>query len=445
MKVLVIVVAVSAVAVAAGAGIYLHQRDAAKPAATLPIDAYTAPAQRIDITQSVSATGPVMSNLDVQIKCRASGEVVTLPYDISDPVKKGDLLIQLDTQDEAVVLEQAQVNLQQSNSKLKEAEEAERMAELDLRTATEQADANILSAQTKATNARRKADRQNQLLAQSLASPEEFETDESDAAQAENDLQTARIAKEQLKSQTVALEVKKEDVELAKQQVHLDTIAERNAQQQFDYTTVLAPMDGVVSDLSIQKGTIISSATSIVGGASVLTLSDLSHIFVEATVDESDIGGVKKDQTVEITADAFPGKTFTGKVVRIATTGVNSSNVVTFEVKIEVTSDNKSLLKPQMTANVSIIEFRKQEVVTVPMLAIIRKQHGTYVTVVKPDGTNEDREVEIGINDGDNQEVTSGLAEGEQVLVHKNESNSAWSGPNLRRLPGIGMPGGGRR
>jgi len=150
-------------------------------------------------------------------------------------------------------------------------------------------------------------------------------------------------------------------------------------------------------------------------------------------------------QNVQITADAFPGKVFSGKVVRIATTGVNASNVVTFEVKIEVTSSNKNLLKPQMTANVEIIEFSKQDAVTVPMLAIIRKQHKTFVTVVKPDGSNEDREVEIGINDGDNQEIVSGLSAGEQVLVHKNESNSAWSGPNLRRLPGIGMPGGGRR
>src|SRR5580692_5518755 len=121
MKVLVIVLALAAVAAAAGTGLYLHQRTAKAAATTLPVDTYTAAADHGDITQSVSATGPVVSNLDVQIKCRASGEVVKLPYDISDPVKKGDLLIQLDTQDEAVVLEQAQVNLQQSKSKLKEA------------------------------------------------------------------------------------------------------------------------------------------------------------------------------------------------------------------------------------------------------------------------------------------------------------------------------------
>jgi HlyD family secretion protein len=440
------VLAVVAAGATAGAGIFFHDRGA-KVATTLPVDSYTTPAARGDVTQSVAATGPVASNLDVQIKCRAYGEVVELPFDISDKVKKGDLLVKLDDKDEKVVVDQQTVTVALSQSRLKEAEENERIAEQDLQTASEQAEANILSAQTKAQNLRKKADRQKQLLSQNLASPEDFETAETDAAQAEADLENARIAKEQLKSQAVALEVKKEDVALAQEQVKLDNIDLANAVQQRAYTTVLAPMDGVLSDLTIQMGTIISSAISNVGGGtSVMTLSDLSHIFVLASVDESQIGGVKKGQTVDITADAFPGKHFSGTVVRIATQGVNTSNVVTFEVKIEVTDDNKGLLKPQMTANVQIVEASKKDVVTVPILAVVRKQHKTLVTLVKPDNTLEDREVVLGIDDGENQEIASGLAAGEQVLVHKNESNSVWSAATMvRRMPGAGMPGGGRR
>jgi multidrug efflux pump subunit AcrA (membrane-fusion protein) len=99
-----------------------------------------------------------------------------------------------------------------------------------------------------------------------------------------------------------------------------------------------------------------------------------------------------------------------------------------------------------MTANVQIIEASKKDVVLVPMLAVVRKQHKTFVSLVKPDNTLDDREVELGIDDGENQEITSGLAGGEQVLVHKNESNSVWSAATMvRRMPGAGMPGGGRR
>jgi multidrug efflux pump subunit AcrA (membrane-fusion protein) len=82
-KKLSIVLVVAALGAAAGAAIFFHQREA-KAASTLPTDSFTASAERADITQSVSATGPVASNLDVQIKCRAYGEVIKLPYDISD-------------------------------------------------------------------------------------------------------------------------------------------------------------------------------------------------------------------------------------------------------------------------------------------------------------------------------------------------------------------------
>ena len=439
---LFIILAVGVLGATTAAGILLHQRGQKTPS-TLPTDTFTAPATRQPIIQSVSATGPVASNLDVAIKCRASGEVLTLPFDISDAVKKGDLLVQIDQKDEKVLLEQAQVTLQQSQSRLKEAESTEQIAELDLKTATEQADSNIVSAETKAANLQKKADRQKQLLAQNLASPEECETAETDSAQAVADLTTAKIAREQLKSQAVALEVKKEDVELAKQQVKLDGIDLRNAQQQMDYTTILAPMDGVIADLTIQKGTIISSAISNVGGGtSVMTLSDMSHIFVMASVDESDIGGVRVGQSVDITADAFPGKHFNGKVVRIATQGVNTTNVVTFEVKIEVTSEDKRLLKPQMTANVNIIEVSKPDVLTVPMLAIVRKQHKTFVTVVKPDSSNEDREVTIGVDDGENQKSSPGFRPGRMCSCTR--TNRPASGRRPRLLSaclGRGMPG----
>ena len=443
-KTLPIVLVAAALAATAGGAIFFHEHRA-KAATTFPADTFTAAVDRTDITQSVSATGPVASNLDVQIKCRAYGEVIKLPYDISDTVKKNALLIQLDQKDEKVLYDQAVVTLAQSQSKLKEAEENKRMAELDLQTATEQADANIISAQIKATNLQKLAERQEQLLAQTLAAPQDFETAQTNAAQAQADLQAAKIAKEQLQSQRVALEVKKEDVELAKQQVQLDTISLQNAKQQMDYTTVLSPMDGVVSDLQTQMGMIISSAISNVGGGtSVMTISDMSHIFALASVDESDIGGVAVGQSVDITADAFPGMHFGGKVVRIATQGVNTSNVVTFEVKIEVTSPNKSLLKPQMTANVQIIESSRHNVIAVPMQAIVRRQHKTFVTLVKADGSTQEREVELGINDGENQEIVSGLSGTEQILVHKSDSNSSWSSTGPRRIPGL-LPGGGRR
>jgi HlyD family secretion protein len=435
-----IAVIVLALVTAAGGGVFIHERQLRAAAAAMPTDTYNTPIVRGDLMQSVSSTGQVYSNLDVAIKCRASGEVITLPHDISDFVKKGDLLVKLDEKDETIVKRQAEANVAQAQSRLNEAVQSEKQAELDLETATSKATTSIAAAQVKATNLRNKADRQKQLLAQSLASQEDYETSETDASQAATDLETAKIAQEQLKSQAVALEVKKEDIKLAQAELDLTNITLENAVQQLEYTTVNAPMDGVIADQQLEIGTIISSATSNVsGGATVITLSDLSRMFVKATVDESDIGNVKTNQDVNITADAFPGKKFTGKVVRIATQGVTASNVVTFEVKIEITSENKTLLKPQMTANVQIIEATRENALLIPMLAVVRKDHKQVATVAKADGSTEDRPIEVGISDGNNDELISGLSEGDQVVVHRNEAASKWTGQGPRPL---GMPGG---
>jgi HlyD family secretion protein len=215
-------------------------------------------------------------------------------------------------------------------------------------------------------------------------------------------------------------------------------------------TSVKSPITGVVAARNVQIGTIISSGvTNVGGGTTVLTLSDLSRIFILAAVDESDVGKVALKQKVIVTADAFPGTTFKGEVVRIATKGVNVSNVVTFEVKIEVTSENKVKLKPEMTSNLEIVSVQKDDVLLAPSEAVVRKQRQRFATVVRPDGQAEEREVKTGINDGVKVEIASGLGEGDVVEVGKNESGEKWrndpksAAPNPARMMGIGGGGGG--
>src|SRR5205085_2249933 len=143
-----------------------------------------------------------------------------------------------------------------------------------------------------------------------------------EAAQAVAELQTANVMVEEVKTQELALEVKRQDVALARAQVSSDEISLANMRQQLAYTTVNAPIDGVISALNIQIGTIISSGiTNVGGGTTILTVSDLSHVFVLAAVDESEIGKVKLEQPVNVTVDAYQGRKFHGQVVRIATKG----------------------------------------------------------------------------------------------------------------------------
>ncbi len=391
--------------------------------------------ERGPIVLSVSTTGRVVANLDVDIKCKASGEVIKLPYDVSDRVQKGLLLVELNPVDEKRIVKQAQISLSSSQARLAKARQSLLIAQQELAAQRRRADTAIKSAQARAEDAKAKSARMKQLLEKKLASQEEYDTAETQAIQAGADLENARIRIEELDTQEKSLELKREDVNLAQAQVESDRIALSNAQQRLADTKVYAPIAGIVSARNVQIGQIISSGISNVGGGTtVLTLSDLSRLFVLASVDESDIGKVRVGQAATITADAFPGRTFRGKVVRIATKGVSTSNVVTFEVKIEILGKNKLMLKPEMTANIEIVAQEEKSALLVPVEAVSRKKKLQIVNVQKADGTTEERPVTVGISDGVKIAITSGLSEGETVVIREGEAESRWRG---MRGPGM--------
>jgi len=387
--------------------------------------------ERGPLRQSVSSTGRVVPNLDVDIKCKASGQIVDIPYDISDEVSSGTLIMEIDPTDMARYAKQAGVKLAASQFRLIEAQLNLRVAEQNLATQRIKVDANLKSAQASYDDAKSKAERMKQLFEKKLASREDYDTAQTAAVQAQSDLENVRAAKEDLKSQEISVDLKRQDVRLAENQVESDKIDEDLAEQNLKDTKVFAPLSGVISARNVQVGQIIASAISNVGGGTtVLTISDLSHIYVIASVDESDIGKVEENQDVQITADAYPERIFRGKVVQIATKGVNVSNVVTFEVKIEVTSRNKLLLKPEMTANVEIIVADRQDTLLVPSSAISRRRGKRIAFVKNSAGSAEEREVEVGISDGVQTEILKGLKEGEELEVRKGMADSRWHANN---------------
>ncbi|HSH70722.1 MAG TPA: efflux RND transporter periplasmic adaptor subunit [Deferrisomatales bacterium] len=431
-----VLIGVAVVAVAA-AGFYLWPRSqAAKSGEPEP----TATVERGAIVNTVVSDGKVVSNLDVEIKCKASGEIVRLPFDVSQTVKKGELLVELDPVDEERSVRQAEANLASAEARLVSARESLVLDQANLATDRQRAQSAIEAAGAQARDARAKADRLQELLGRKLASPEESETAETGAVQAAAALEGAKIRLEELDAAERALELGRQQIRVAEAQVQGDRVALDVARQRLANTRVEAPMDGVVTARDVQVGQIISSPISNVGGGTtVLTLSDLTRMFVLAAVDEADIGRVQVGQPARVTVDAFPGKRFGGSVVRIAPRGVNVSNVVTFEVKIEVTSAEKTLLRPEMTANIEIVAARREDALLIPADAVVRKRGKSQVTVRMADGTKEDRVVETGIGDGQQVEITAGLVEGETVLVRKGEAESKWRGSNRGPL-GMGRP-----
>jgi multidrug efflux pump subunit AcrA (membrane-fusion protein) len=389
-------------------------------------------AEKGSVEKGIDSSGKVVSNLDVDIKCRASGEVIKLPFDISQSVKKGDLLCQLDPTDEMLAVRSADAAVAQAKAQVAQAQDDLEQAEQALDTTRRKDESDLASAKVKAANLRAKANREKQLLDQHFGSQEDMETAETDAAAAEGAYQEAQIAIDELKQQAIQVEYKRESVKTAEAQLASQQVMLETQKQQLAYTTVNSPIDGVVSALNIQKGAIVASGMSgFSGGTTILTLSDLSHVFVMATVDESDVGAVQVGQNARITVASFPDRTFTGTVTRIATKGVNSSNVVTFEVKVEVLDPHKDLLRPEMTGNVRIIQSSKPDVVTLPSSAVTHDDGKAYVTL--PSG--ERREVTTGLDNSEVVEIVSGIKPGDRVLLTATELPTRWKSKETRGGP----------
>ena len=433
-----------------GWGVYTWRRNIALAAEAPKVQ--TAKVERGSIKLSVQATASMASNLDVNITCKSAGEVIIVPFDISDSVKKGDLLMEIDPIDAQRALDLAAAALDSSKALLGQAQENLKVSQMQLATDSGRTHANVRSAEATAERAKIKMGRIKQALAAHADTQEDYDQSVTDWTTAGVNVDLANIMVDDLKREEAALDVIRQTIKLDEAQVKSNQVNLEIAQQHVDECKVYAPMDGVISNRTVQIGNIVaSSITNVGGGTACFVLSDLSRVFAMANVDESDIGRVRLGQLVNVTADSYPGKRFSGKITRIATTGANVSNVVTFQVQIEIVDDKKYLLKPQMTTNCEIIAAEKDDVLILSNDSITRKKGKAIVDVEKPDGTTEERTVTTGINDGDRSEITGGVEEGETVVVHKAGADR-WSGGNRQQGPNFnpmmggppgGAPGGG--
>jgi len=410
-----------------GLGSYWFYSDGDEEETDEPESTLVSP-ERGNLRTTVASTGRVVSQRDVEIKCKASGEVTAIYFDVSDKVNTGDLLVELDPENEERNVRKAEVSLNSSQAQLSQARHELSIAEQQLVTARVKSGADLELATVESANEQAKTERQAHLLEQELISQEEFEAAQLAAIRARSSLDVARANDaEELATQEQSLELKRQSVRVASGRVETDQLSLADARQRLDETKIYAPIDGIITARYVQEGQIVSSATNNVGGGdAIMIVSDLSRIFILASIDESDIGNVEVDQRVMITADAFDERRFMGRVERIAAMGENVSNVIVFEVKIEVLSDNKELLRPEMTANVEIVTADKEDILTVPSSAVSRRRRGSVVTVMRA-GVEEQVEVTVGVSDGERTEVIDGISEEDQVVIQGAGAASSWN------------------
>lgn len=369
------------------------------------------------IGRSVSSDGRVVCERDVDIRCRAGGEVLGVLHDSGDPVKKGDLLLELERSSEERAVKQAETALQAALARLAQARSRSALAGGNATSRRSAAEASVRATRVRFSEASDRSTRLRRLLAKELVSRAECDAAESASAHAESELTAAEMRLKEAEAERDSLDVYRQEVVLTEAQTESVRIDLAGARQRLAEVRIVSPIDGTVTRRSVQPGQVIPSAPPGTAGTLVMTVSDLTRIYILASVDESDVGRIRVDQVATAAMDAFPRERFAGRVARIGSRGVNVSNVVTFEVRIEIQGENRSLLRPEMTANVQIRADERSGVLLVPAKAVIRKGDGQAVRVRGKDGSVEERAVETGVTDGTSLEIRKGVSEGEMVLV----------------------------
>jgi macrolide-specific efflux system membrane fusion protein len=185
------------------------------------------------------------------------------------------------------------------------------------------------------------------------------------------------------------------------------------ASTQLAYARIHAPISGVVASVSTQEGETVAASFST---PTFVTIIDLDRLELWAYVDETDIGRVVEGQRAVFTVDTYPETEFEGEVLSIYPNAVIQNTVVNYVTIVRIGDRKGRILRPEMTANVTILLDTREDVLTVPRGAI-RRDRGKYLVHVEQDGRIEERVVEVGWRDDAYTEILSGVTEGETVLI----------------------------
>ncbi len=310
-------------------------------------------------------------------------------------------------------------------------------AEERLTAARAKAEATLASAQNQVAKAEAAYKEAQENLARVRAGPDPAELAKAryQVAQAQYNLDKARADLAQMEAGPAA-----KDIEVAEAKVVTARAALEQARAALEAATMRAPFDGTVVSVGAAVGDLVSS------GMTVVALADLSNLRVRAIVDETDISKVDIGQQATITFDAFPGSRFSGQVLEVPLQGKLVQNILTYEVPVSLERANEVGLKPGMTANVSILVGRAENVLLVPALAVQQGEDGAVVLVQgSARGAVIQTPVLLGLSDGVYVEIRKGLNEGDRVLVEYQAESVSTTGTRFvsPMIPG-GMRGMGR-
>ena len=380
------------------------------------------------IVETVTVTGKILPKSEVKISPDVSGEIIDMFVNEGDSVVEGQLLVTINPEIYLTTVNQLRANLNNAKANLSSAE----AQELRSKVALDIAEDNF--------------ERQKKLHQENITSDLEWEN--------------ARVQYEQIKTEaTVASKNKTAAL------YNVKSLAARldEGMKTLDRTKILAPQSGIVTQLSSEKGERVVG-TAQMAGTEIMRISDLSRMEVEVKINENDIVRLELNDEADIRVDAYPKKTFTGRVTEIANSAKFNANmdineqVTNYTVKIQIdpssyadliSASRPQPLLPGMTASAEIKTERRENALALPIAALTTRdprkvkskdsnldEIETWVFVYE-NGKAVAKKVKTGIQDLDYFEVISGLSKGENVITSPSMSiaKTMMDGDKVSRKP----------
>jgi HlyD family secretion protein len=338
------------------------------------------------VSSRVKATGEITPEKKVEISAKVVGEIIDLPVIEGQEVSAGQLLVEIERDLYEGARDQAQAALRQ-------AEVSSRRIDVQL------------------ADARRNLDRVEQLYQDHLVSQDALD-------QAQLAVDTAEV---EIQAQVHTIEQFR--------------FALKRATDDLARTTIRSPMDGVLIQLDAEQGETVVPGSTNLPGSVIMTVADMSRLLAEVEVSEVDVVGVELGQTAEVTVDALRSDDpLIGHVVEIATSGRRdpTQGTIRFRVKVALDDPDPSL-RPAMTAKVDILTATSEDVLSVPIQAVVKRSidddgeevRGTAADAVDEvdavyvvvDGEATVRRVATGVSDVLHVEITDGLSADEVVVI----------------------------
>ena len=367
---------------------------------------------RGDLTISVSGNGNMEVATEADLTFGVGDKIALIYVEAGDTVTRGDVLARLDTDVLELAVTQVQVALTQQQVAITRAQIALRTAEHSLDEARDLYTwPEIKVAEADLDNA--EAFLQYVLNRGLSEETLRYAQARLTAAEAKLDAMINSYDTEEVAIKKMEVALAEESLELARQSLEQIQQSLEQARKNLDKATLTAPFDGVIASVDADEGDIILATTKIIH------LIDPTSMELRIEVDEIDIPVVAPNQRVIIDIDALPALQLEGRVISISPLSTKLAGVVLYEVTIGFAVPGGSGLRAGMSVDADIISNERRDVLLVPSRAIKQDSQGNTVVLVMVGEETEERPVVIGISDGFDTEIASGLNAGEIVVVER--------------------------